>query len=197
MAGGIKKTDDLLWRHWNIAFAVRHAIEFTNSKYPIFVEVGVGDGLSAFYALREIKQHNEVSEYVMHLYDTWGNLKKEDFERNETAYIYSNLDRERTKNNLLEFSSNLVYHEGYVPDTFGIGSPKLISYLHIDVSTAYDYISTLEFFYPRLLSGGVIIFDDYGSKSHREAKNMIDDFLHDKLGVLQKLPTRQAIYYKK
>jgi len=133
----------------------------------------------------------------MHLYDTWGNLKKEDQERNETANIYHNLNIYRTKKNLSEFANNLVYHEGYVPDTFSIDPPEFISYLHIDVSTAQAYISTLEFFYPRLLSGGVIIFDDYGSKSHREAKNMIDDFLHDKPGVLQKLPTRQAIYYKK
>lgn len=103
------KTDDLLWRHWNIVFVVRHAIQFTNSKHHCLVEVGVGDGLSAFYALREIEQHSQVSGYIMHLYDTWGNLKKEDFERSETAYIYCNLDIERTKNNLSEFSSNLVF----------------------------------------------------------------------------------------
>lgn len=76
-------------------------------------------------------------------------------------------------------------------------TPESISYLHIDISTAQGYISTLEFFYPRLLSGGTIVFDDYGGKNYSESKNLIDDFLRDKPDVLQKLPTRQAIYYKK
>lgn len=83
-----------------------------------------------------------------------------------------------------------------MPDTFADDPPKSISFIHIDLSTSETYLATLEFFYPRLVPGGTIIFDDYGSIKHYETKLRIDDFLHDKEGIFQKLPTRQAIFYR-
>ncbi len=194
-AGGTLNTDELLWRNWNVTYAVRYAIKFSKSKNHNFVEVGVADGISSFYALREIKQH-KISEYKMYLYDTWGEIKQDDLDKNQTAYIYSNLSIERTKKNLSEFNDKIVFHQGYVPDTFADDPPESISYLHIDLSSAESYLATLEFFYPRLVSGGAIIFDDYGSIKHYETKQQIDDFLQDKEGIFQKLPTRQAIFYR-
>jgi len=195
IAGGTNNTDSLLWRHWNIAFGIRYATEFSRVEKFTLVEVGVGDGLSTFYALKEIEQM-KLPKFEMHLYDTWGQLSSEDFDKNESSYIYCNLNLDRTKKNLTPFLNNLVFHQGYVPNTFDSTAPNSISYLHIDLSTADAYLFTLEFFYPKLGTGGIIIFDDYGGKSHHKTKDLIDNFLHGKPGVLQKLPTRQAIFYK-
>lgn len=65
-AGGTLKTDELLWRNWNITWAIRYAIKFSKSKNYNFIEVGVADGISSFYALHEIEKH-KISEYKMHL----------------------------------------------------------------------------------------------------------------------------------
>ena len=56
-------------------------------------------------------------------------------------------------------------------------------------------ISALEFFLPKLVIGGVIIFDDYGSIGHPDTKIEIDQFFSDKSGILMKSPTGQAIYF--
>src|SRR5690242_19588884 len=37
-------TDDLKWRHWVVAFAVRKTIKFVHTDYYHFAECGVGDG---------------------------------------------------------------------------------------------------------------------------------------------------------
>ncbi len=53
----------------------------------------------------------------------------------------------------------------------------------------------LEFFYPRLVVGGVILFDDYGWDAYEDTKNTIENFFKDKPGLLMKIPTGQAIYF--
>jgi len=56
-------------------------------------------------------------------------------------------------------------------------------------------LDALEFFHPRLEKGGVILFDDYGQEKYKDTKNVIDEFIYDKSGMLLKLPTGQAIYF--
>ena len=55
--------------------------------------------------------------------------------------------------------------------------------------------SALDFFYPRLVPGGVILFDDYGWDAYEDTKNAIENFFTNKPGILMKLPTGQAIYF--
>lgn len=113
--------DTLKWRHWIVSYSIRHAIEFTQSFNYNFVECGVGDGVTAFFALREIKNNKKTSEnFTMHLYDSWSGMKQENLLKKELMNIgkYSNLDIELTKKNLKEFQENLVFHQGNIPKTF-------------------------------------------------------------------------------
>lgn len=70
--------DRLLWRHWIVSYSTLHAIRFSNSHEFNFVECGVGDGLSAFYTLREIsKNPKTLNNSKLHLFDSWGPMKKQ------------------------------------------------------------------------------------------------------------------------
>ncbi len=75
-------------------------------------------------------------------------------------------------------------------------APNEISYLHIDVNSAKTTNEILSFFYPRLVIGGVILFDDYGWTAYNETRKNIDKFLLDKDGILFISPTGQGIFYK-
>ncbi len=56
-----------------------------------------------------------------------------------------------------------------------------VSLLHLDVDLYESYVQTLEFFYPRVASGGVIAFDEYHDKNKFPgARRAIDAFLADK-----------------
>ena len=57
---------------------------------------------------------------------------------------------------------------------------KKFSFIHIDLDLHKPILDTLEFFYPRLVKGGIIICDDYNSSQFPGAKKAWDDFLKTK-----------------
>ena len=192
--------DSLLWRHWIVSYCVRHAIKFSSTSNYNFVECGTGDGISAFFALREISdQLKTKSNFSMHLYDSWKPMRSKELLQSESSMVgsHSNLSIETTKRNLSEFENNVIYHQGYIPESLKKlpDSPNSIIYLHIDLNSAKPTLDVLEFFYTRLEKGSVILFDDYGWEKYKDTKKTIDEFLHNKSGMLLKLPTGQAIYF--
>lgn len=201
---GIQKhnVDTMLWRHWIVSFTVRFAMKFSNTNEYNFVECGVGEGISSFFALREISANKKISQnYFMHFYDSWDTMRKEDLSPNEMTKLnyYSNLNIDTVKKNLSEFKNHIIYHVGFIPESFNSNpkSPNSIIYLHIDLNSKKATLDTLDFFYDNVVPGGIILFDDYGWMEYGETKKTIDKFLKDKNGMLQKIPTGQAIFYKK
>lgn len=194
--------DTLLWRHWIVSYATKQAILFSSDNQFNFVECGVGDGLTAFFTLNTIYEvlGNENNAHL-HLYDSWNPMKKDDLLENEYTNIdrYSDLEFDNTKENLKKFEKNLIFHRGYIPDVFNMEpeSPLSIIYMHIDLNSKIPTIASLEYFFPKLLSGGIILFDDYGWDNHKSTKNAIDEFFKNRSGILLHLPTSQAIFFKK
>lgn len=188
--------DTLMWRHWIISYCVRHAVEFTDKDLPM-VECGVCDGLTAYFVLNEL--HGLDSHATVHLYDAWAPMKSEYLLESEQDWSgnYSNISMDRVKKNLSEFD-NVVYHQGYIPESLNNepSSPSKISYLSIDLNSVIPTVAALEYFFPKLVRGGVIIFDDYGFIGYGPTKKAVDEFFADKPGILMPLPTGQAIYYR-
>jgi len=194
-----KNMDSLLWRHWIVSYCVRHAMTFSNDAQCNFVECGTGDGITAFFALSEIS--NTKKDFFFHLYDSWKSMRSQELLESELSMVgsHSNLDIKTTKKNLFEFDSNIIYHQGYIPESLNDSpkSPDSLIFLHVDLNSAKPTLNVLEFFFPILEKGGVILFDDYGCEQYSETKNVIDSYFFDKSGMLLKLPTGQAIYFKK
>lgn len=203
LSTGIDKhnVDSLLWRHWIVSYATQHTLTFSKTNEYNFVECGVGDGLTAYYTLQEIHGNLDIfNKSRLHLYDSWGPMKEDGLLESEFSSIgrYSDLKLDVTKNNLKEFEKIITYHKGYIPQIFKKEPhpPSSIVYLHIDLNSTSPTIDTLEYFFPKLVSGGVILFDDYGWKNHKDTKNAVDDFFKNKSGILMPLPTAQAIFFK-
>jgi len=75
-------------------------------------------------------------------------------------------------------------------------SPNVLIFLHIDLNSEKPTLETLRFFFRNIVSGGIILFDDYGDRAFVKTKLSIDNFLNDKDGSMLKLPTGQAIFFK-
>ncbi len=197
----IHNIDTLLWRHWIVSYATRHSMIFSKTGDYNFVECGVGDGLSSYYTLQEIQGNPNVSKKAkLHLYDSWGTMKEDGLLESESSSIgrYSELELDVTKKNLKEFEKIISYHKGYIPEIFDKEpkSPSSIIYMHIDLNSTPPTMDALEYFFPKLVSGGVILFDDYGWKNHKDTKDAVDIFFKNKSGILMQLPTAQAIFFK-
>lgn len=66
------------------------------------------------------------------------------------------------KNGILEndLDEKIIFNKGFFPKSFK-GFDKPISFLHLDVDLYQSYKDCLEFFYPKLLKGGIVTFDEY------------------------------------
>lgn len=195
----MRNLDTLRWRHWNISYGVRYCLEFSETTEYNFVECGVAEGVTSFFVLSEIDNDQLIKKSALYLYDAWADMKDEyllDSEKHSKGK-YKKLSMKRTKKNLSKFKTKRFFHKGYVPEVLiNSNTPKTICYLHIDLNSSKPTLGALEIFYPKLVKGGVIIFDDYAHSGYEETKIVVDEFFKDKSGLLQKLPTGQAIYYK-
>ncbi len=183
-----KIIDELSWRHYVVFNSVLLAIKDKTSNKINLVECGVCDGLTIYFALKACEKRS--SSYTGYLYDAWENLKND-----KLRFQYSYLDLEVTKKNLNMFYENLVFNKGFIPKVFDTAkNPDRINWLHIDLNSNEATQSSLNFFYNKITSGGVMLFDDYGG--FHETRNIIDDFIKDKKGHFINYPTGQGVFLK-
>lgn len=183
--------DGSLWRFWYVAFATQQAKLFAKSDN--FVECGVMNGYTAYFSMKQLSKN-----FTMHLYDAWEGMQAEYLTESEKSRIgeYKELDIDVTKLNLKEFKKNTIYHKGHIPKTLDETAPDNIAYLHIDLNSSKATKDTLDFFLPRLVENGIILFDDYGYPEYFDTANVIDQSLDGISGNILKLPTAQAIFFK-
>jgi hypothetical protein len=90
--------------------------------------------------------------------------------------------------------NNIDLHKGWVPEVFDKIDDKEYAYVNIDVDLYDPTKNSIEYFWPKLIKGGVLICDDYGSDKTPGARKAMNDFF----GVdnILELPTGQALVYK-
>lgn len=76
------------------------------------------------------------------------------------------------------FHHNVTFFKGFVPHTFSMVDPfKMYSFVHIDVDLYQSVKDSLDYFFPRMVMGGIIILDDYGFESTKGAVVAVDEFV--------------------
>lgn len=78
------------------------------------------------------------------------------------------------------FTKMLEFHKGWIPDRFLEVEDKTFAFVHVDVDLHQPTFDSVEFFYPRLSLGGILLCDDYGFTSCPGATEAVDSFLSDK-----------------
>ncbi len=100
---------------------------------------------------------------------------------------------ESVKNYLAGYP-NVSFYKGRFPGTSGPIENLRFSFAHFDVDLYEGTLGCLEFFYPRMIPGGVMLSHDYSILSGvREA---FATFLKDKPEPLIELPTTQCMVVK-
>ena len=154
-----------------------------------FAEFGVYQGCSA-RLLCEVKGGRD-----LHLFDTFGGLPEPaDGESRVFAGGHFAAGLEGVRHRLSDYE-NVHFHQGFFPGTAEGLEDRRFSLLHLDVDLEESTLAGLEFFYQRMVPGGIIITHDYSIIPG--VADAFRRFLDDKPETMIELPTTQAILIKR
>ena len=85
---------------------------------------------------------------------------------------------------------------GDITETLGVTEVGPLCFAHLDLNAAAATVIAADYVYPRLVGGGVMLFDDYGWSGYEDQRRAVDDFFRDKRERPVALPTGQAFVAK-
>ena len=163
-----------------------------------FVECGVNTGAYSRAVIDYIDFN--VTGKTFYLFDTYEGLVPDQITEAERKsgvgdYLltYTNVYEQVVKT-FAPFNTKII--KGMVPDTLPFCTADKICYLSIDMNVVAPEIAAAHYFWDKLVSGAVMILDDYGFPAHIAQKNAFDKFAKEKSVPLLYLPTGQAIIFK-
>lgn len=140
--------------------------------------------------------HDGKSTKRLHLFDTFEGMPATDHavdHHRKGDFSDTTVDAVR---NYVKHDDVTVYHQGFIPDTFGGLEKSVIAFAHIDVDIRESVTDCCDFIFPRLTVGGFLVFDDYGFPSCPGARQAVDTYFLGRKVVPLVLPTGQAIVFK-
>lgn len=171
------------------------AINLTGQWY----ECGVYKGGTATMLANLLNNKGIDKESQLHLFDTFEGMPETDPEKDLHAQgDFSDTSLEAVSEQVcknIDDRSLVHFHKGLIPDTFSSLENHIIAFAHIDVDIYKSIIDSCEFIYPRMESGGFMIFDDYGFGSCPGARQAVDEFFSNKPEQVIVLPTGQALVF--
>jgi len=141
-----------------------------------FAECGCARGLSAFCigALTKIAGDPAFSGAGFHIFDSFQGLSaptaEDDPESGNPNLIPGKykFSVDLVKSHLSAFP-DISFYPGWIPSRFADVADKQFRFLNLDVDLYQPTRDALRFFYPRLVSGGLIVCDDFNWAGARQA----------------------------
>ncbi len=153
-------------------------------------EVGVYEGSTA-----RVICGQKGGKYLR-LFDTFEGLPESDSVKEKRIYpkrLYK-CSLESVQQYLSEYD-NVTYHKGLFPDSAANVDPgQKYCFVHMDVDLYESTRACLEYFYPRMHPGGIMLSHDYSLLTSVE--RAFTEFLADKRENLIELPTTQCMVVK-
>lgn len=136
------------------ACQILSVLEATEKIPGDLAELGVAFGASA----KLIADH--AHGRMLHLFDTFEGLP-EPTEKDNPKFFAGDFRSDFEEITRYLSDQNVRFHKGLFPETSGPVEDKVFSFVHLDVDLYESTRSGLEFFYPRMSPGGILISHDY------------------------------------
>ncbi len=183
------------WRHFVVQWSVLWAARESRGSAVALVECGVCDGMTIYFAMMALQGQYS---FTCTLCDAWQGMQAENLLPSErtAAGAYGYLSLDTTKSNLERFSDQCTFVKGSIPASLSLMEEHVeVNWLHVDMNSAIPTLAALNWFWDRIPSGGIILFDDYLGEP--ETKSVADRFFAERNCVVLPLPTGQGICFKK
>ncbi len=134
----------------------------------------------------------------MWLYDTFSGIPPTDLAPGELylAGRYSNTSLVGVKALLEEWADRTQFVAGDVLRTIPEHDCGPVTLVHMDLNGAAPTMHALAFAFERMVTGAVLVFDDYGWDGYEEQREAVDAFFADRPESVVALPTGQALVFK-
>ncbi|HWA34473.1 MAG TPA: TylF/MycF/NovP-related O-methyltransferase [Cyclobacteriaceae bacterium] len=136
-----------------------------------FAEVGVYKGETAAII------HLMDDSRPLHLFDTFTGFAEKDLsiEKNANESVdFSDTSPQAVKN-FIDGNENIHIHPGYFPETAASVTGQVFAFVNIDADLYNPTLAALQYFYPRMSAGGVIMVHDY-NHNWEGARKAVDAF---------------------
>jgi len=166
------------------------------NKYDKEVAVAEGGVFQGMFS-REINTY--FPDRKLYLFDTFEGFDKKDVEveahsgfSNVKEHYYSETSEDIVLGKL-PHKEMAVIRKGYFPDTsVGLENERFL-FVNLDFDLYLPIYAGLKFFYPRMVSGGVILVHDYFTEFYHGVGKAIEDFEKDQNVELIKAPIGDGI----
>jgi len=203
-ARGVKATGvDYKW-HWRVHIGLWAAKTVVNRPGD-FVECGVNAGFMSSSIMHALNWDSLNKTFF--LLDTFNGLNESQVSKEEiedgilekNAKLIANkfyvTSSDQVKENFSEWK-NIKIIEGLIPDTLSEVNSSQISFLHIDLNCAPPEGAALRYLWPKLVSGAIVLLDDYAYKGYHHQKAEMDFFAKEYGIAIACLPTGQGLIFK-
>jgi O-methyltransferase len=194
-APGSRDDIHIEWRIHTCCWAAAHAVRLPGD----FVECGTNTGIMSL-AVCDYVDFNSTGKRFF-LFDTFAGIPVEQISERERALgraaenaMYPECWEIAQKNFAPFPNARLI--RGRVPETLSSVEIGQVCYLCIDMNIAEPEIAAMQHFWPRLVPGAPVIFDDYGWLAYRAQKEALDEFARSHGVEILLLPTGQGLLIK-
>lgn len=194
LGGELLKDYDIQWRVHVLCWAASQGAKLEGD----FVDCGVYTGFCTRAIMHYVDFEKLNKKY--YLMDTFEGLDERfstdyELERNKKLGYASTVDLySQVKNTFRDFNVELV--KGAIPETLSQAKPEKVSFLSIDMNTAAPEIAAMDHFWDKMVSGAVIVLDDYGYPGCLNQKLEHDKWAKRKNVKILSLPTCQGLIIK-
>ncbi|MEO7727658.1 MAG: TylF/MycF/NovP-related O-methyltransferase [Burkholderiales bacterium] len=189
----------------NLARYFLHTLELDGAR----AECGVFQGFSALFACRAAAlRASRFDGTGFHLVDSFAGFpqpRAEDFipirsgndTRNAPAFSAGDaaVSFEQVQAVFRDFPG-VRFHRGFIPQVLAQLPDTRWAFVHVDVDLHEPTLASLEYFYPRMVKGGVILCDDYGSRLFPGARKAWESYCENKSIAFVTLDTGQSVIIK-
>ena len=133
----------------------------------------------------------------LHLFDTFEGLPEPDkqYDNQMKEGDMHNTSLDMVKKNLEPYE-NVFFYKGFFPDTASPIEDKKFCFVNNDTDIHGSTKSFLEFFYPRMVKGGIVLTHDYNDSRTPGVKKAYDEFFSDKPEFINEIWDTQAYVVK-
>lgn len=168
-------------------YILRQLAAQQTSKNKKFIECGVYAGQSMYF-VADLCNNDFIGIDSFEGVSTPG-----EFDTDYFNTVKLELDISYAKN-ILKDIDNISLIKGWIPEVFSTMPDDEYSYVHIDVDLYEPTKASIEYLWPKLVFGGVLICDDYGSDKTIGSRKAMQDYFN--LNQILELPTGQAVVFK-